>query len=162
MGFCRSNQRPPKLQNSPQADFPFARAFFFQLFGSMIPFVPFPLRSSARCHIAGCWHVLCFKRIRVLSRVRSDWLMPLWRGGPHASLSPVLCTIWQRGGFLLSLAGLAAFYSISSSHPRASVLLSIPSLKFRPHVSLDVDPLAAALPVLATFTFVRGNPSPNP
>lgn len=43
--------------------------------------------------------MLCFKPIRVFTHVWSDWPVPLWRGWPHASLSPILRTIWQWGVF---------------------------------------------------------------
>lgn len=72
-------------------------------------------------HITSCWHMLCCKPIRVFIHVRSHWPVPLWRGWPHASLSPILCTIWQWGlfffhPFFLSLSNLTAFSFLHSSH----------------------------------------------
>lgn len=59
-------------------------------------------------HITSCWHMLCCKPIRVFIHVWSHWPVPLWRGWPHASLSPMLCTIWQWGLFFFH-----PFFSVS-------------------------------------------------
>ena len=89
----------------------------------------FPSEAVVWFHITSCWHMLSFKPIRVFIHVWSDWPMPLWRGWPHASLSPILWTIWQRGAFLsfLSVASPVStgLYSISSSHLLVSISLSI-------------------------------------
>lgn len=65
--------------------------------------------------------MLRFKPIRVFVHVWSDWPVPRWRGWPHASLSPMLRTIWQRGLFsfhspFFSVSLQSAFSFFYSSH----------------------------------------------
>lgn len=122
---------------SYQAEFFFAKAFFSPLQGvGLWPGLGksffFPSEAVVWFHITSRWHMLCFKPITVFIHVWSDWPMPLWRGWPHASLSPILCTIWQSGvffshsfSFCLSLSSLTGFYSISSSHLLVSISISI-------------------------------------
>lgn len=59
----------------------------------------FPSEAVVWFHITSSWHMLWFKPITVFIHVWSDWPVPLWRGWPHASLSPIVSTIWQSGVF---------------------------------------------------------------
>lgn len=138
-----------------------ARAFFGPLVGvgfwprsaKSFPFLSFsPSEAVVWFHITSCWHMLHFKPIRVFIHVWSDWPMPLWRGWPHASLSPVLHTIWQWGVFfshslsvsLQSDCFLFHFFISSVSEYLAFHSFFLFFLTFLPHVSWAFTRMAPA------------------